>query len=85
LTNVLAVHKLTGIIAEVPEIYLDIYPELTKATDKQLKAAKDAEETRIYGAPLKNGIIPGDVVLDPQGEPAGLDAVNKTEGGTANG
>lgn len=83
--NVLAVHKLTGIIAEVPEIYLEVYPELTKATDKQLKAAKDAEETRIYGAPLKNGVIPGDVVLDPQSEPAGLDTVTKTEGGNANG
>lgn len=79
MANVLAIHKLTGIISEVPEIYLDIYPELTKATDKQLKAAHDAEETRIYGAPLKNGIIPGDLahlkdeapeapVVNPAGE-----------------
>ena len=75
MADVLAVHKLTGIIAPVPEEYLDIYPELTKATEKQLKAVKDQAETEIYGAPLKkNEPIPGDVVAEA---PA--------EGGTANG
>lgn len=61
MADVLAVHKLTGIIAPVPEEYLDIYPELTKATDKQLKAVKDQAETELYGAPLKDGVIPVDV------------------------
>jgi len=75
--KVLAVHKLTGVIAEVPEVYLEIYPELTKATDKQLKAAKDAEETEIYGAPLNGGPIPLDGVAPK--------AAAKTEGGTDRG
>jgi hypothetical protein len=83
LANVLAVHKLTGIIAEVPEEYLDIYPELTKATEKQLKAARDQAETAIYGAPLKNGIIPGDLAHAPQSE-VGEHIVN-TEGAASNG
>jgi hypothetical protein len=82
LANVLAVHKLTGIIAEVPEEYLDIYPELSKATDKQLKAARDQAETEIYGAPLKNGVIPGDLAHVPG---AGEVAVSNTEGATSNG
>lgn len=81
MANVLAVHKLTGIIAEVPEIYLDIYPELTKATDKQLKAARDQAETEIYGAPLKDGIIPTGYESDAKEG----SAVSKSEGGTANG
>lgn len=75
--KVLAVHKLTGIIAEVPEIYLEMFPELTKATEKQLKAARDAEETEIYGAPLNGGPIPLDGIAPK--------AAAKTEGGTANG
>lgn len=82
MANVLAVHKLTGIIAEVPEEYLDIFPELTKATDKQLKAARDQAETAIYGAPLKNGIIPGDLAHDPS---AGEPTVSNTEGAKSNG
>ena len=82
MANVLAVHKLTGIISEVPEIYLEIYPELTKATDKQLKAAKDQAETEIYGAPLKNGIIPGDLA---HVEGAGEEHVTNTEGAKSNG
>ena len=77
MANVLAVHKLTGIIAEVPEEYLDIFPELTKATDKQLKAARDQKETEIYGAPLKNGIIPGDLAHVAG---AGEVTVSNTEG-----
>lgn len=83
MTFVQAVHKLTGIIAEVPEEHLEIFPELSKATDKQLKAARDAEETRIYGAPLKNGIIPGDLAHVPG---AGEVAVSNTNGeATSNG
>lgn len=83
MANVLAVHKLTGIIAEVPEEYLDIYPELTKATEKQLKAAQNQAETEIYGAPLKNGIIPGDLAHAPASE-VGEHIVN-TEGAASNG
>lgn len=84
MANVLAVHKLTGIIAEVPEEYLDIYPELTKATEKQLKAARDQAETEIYGAPLKNGIIPGDLAHQPKSAATEAPVAN-TEGAASNG
>lgn len=83
MANVLAVHKLTGIISEVPEEYLDIYPELTKATEKQLKAARDQAETEIYGAPLKNGIIPGDLAHQPEAKEEG--PVVTPEGTPSNG
>lgn len=83
MANVLAVHRLTGIIAPVPEEYLEIYRDvLTKATEKQLKAAKDQAETEIYGAPLKDGVIPsGYETPAPKGETV----VSKSEGGAANG
>lgn len=81
---VLAVHKLTNIISSVPEEYLDIYPELTKATEKQLKAARDQAETEIYGAPLKNGIIPGDLAHLPKSE-AGVPVEPTAEGAASNG
>lgn len=84
MTFVQAIHKVTGLINEVPEEHLEIFPELSKATDKQLKAIKDAEETRIYGAPLKNGIIPGDLAYV---EGAGEVSVGNTipEGAKTNG
>lgn len=85
MANVLVVHKLTGEICSVPEEHLEIFPDvLTKATEKQLKAAKDKEETRIYGAPLKNGVIPGDLAYV---EGAGVEAVGNTipEGSKTNG
>lgn len=85
MANVLVVHKLTGKIGEVPEEHLEIFPDvLTKATQKQLKALHDEEETRIYGAPLKNGVIPGDLAYV---EGAGVEAVGNTipEGAKTNG
>lgn len=72
--TVYAVHKVTGIISEVPEHILEAVPALEKATEKQIKAAHNKLETEIYGAPLKNGEIPvGDLA----------DAAPATEGGTA--
>lgn len=73
---VMTVHKVTGIISEVPAHLLDLVPALEKATDKQVKAAQNKLETEIYGAPLKDGIIPGDVAV-----PAAT--ASATEGGTA--
>jgi hypothetical protein len=76
--RVMSVHKVTGIISEVPVHLLDLIPALEKATEKQIKAAHDKLETEIYGAPLKNGIIPGDVAVEgPASE------IANTEGGTA--
>lgn len=72
---VVTVHKVTGIISEVPAHLLDLIPALEKATDKQIKAAQNKAETEIYGAPLKDGIIPGDVAVAP--------ASASTDGGTA--
>jgi hypothetical protein len=72
--TVVAVHKLTGLIGEVPEHLLEIFPELEKATEKQIKSAHNKAETEIYGAPLKDGIIPGDVAVAP---------ASATDGGTA--
>lgn len=72
--TVMAVHKVTGIISEVPAYLLDLVPALEKATDKQVKAAQNKLETEIYGAPLKDGIVPGDVAVV---------AASATEGGTA--
>lgn len=75
--TVMAVHKVTGIIDEVPAYLLDLVPALEKATDKQIKAAHNKLETEIYGAPLKNGEIP----VEPTA--AELKASASTEGGTA--
>lgn len=74
--TVMTVHKVTGIISEVPVHLLDLIPALEKATDKQIKAAQTKLETEIYGAPLKNGVIPGDVA-------APAETASATEGGTA--
>ena len=73
--TVMAVHKVTGIIAEVPESHLELIPALEKATEKQIKAAHTKLETEIYGAPLKDGVIPV--------EPAEPSVTRATEGGTA--
>jgi hypothetical protein len=70
----MAVHKVTGIISKVPEHLLDLIPALEKATDKQIKAAHNKLETEIYGAPLKDGVIPVE-----NAEPS----ASATEGGTA--
>lgn len=72
--TVMAVHKVTGIISEVPAHLLDLIPALEKATDKQIKAAQNKLETEIYGAPLKNGVIPVETAEAP---------ASVTEGGTA--
>lgn len=73
MADVYAVHKVTGIISEVPEHILEAVPALEKATQKQIKAAHDKLETEIYGAPLTKGEIPvGDLADAPA-----------TEGGTA--
>lgn len=58
--TVVTVHKVTGIISEVPAHLLDLIPALEKATDKQIKAAQNKAETEVYGAPLKDGVIPVD-------------------------
>jgi hypothetical protein len=71
----MAVHEVTGIISEVPAHLLDLVPALKKATDKQVKQAHDKLETEIYGAPLKDGVIPVDAP-----EPSVVSAI---EGGTA--
>ncbi len=75
--TVVAVHKVTGIISEVPAHLLDLVPALEKATDKQIKAAQTKLETEIYGAPLKNGEIP----VEPSADV--ITASASTEGGTA--
>lgn len=51
--SVLAVHKVTGIISEVPVHLLDLIPALEKASESQVKAAQKKLETEIYGAPIK--------------------------------
>lgn len=71
--TVVAVHKVTGIIAEVPAEHLDLIPALEKATEKQIAAAQKAREIEAYGAPLKNGEIPEGPVAPAE----------STEGGTA--
>lgn len=73
----MAVHKVTGIISEVPVHLLDLVPALEKATEKQIKAAHNKLETEIYGAPLKNGEIP----VEPTADEAKASA--PTEGGKA--
>jgi hypothetical protein len=75
--TVVAVHKVTGIIEEVPAHLLDLIPSLEKATERQIKIAHNKLETEIYGAPLKDGVIPA--------EPAAPEAKASasTEGGTA--
>lgn len=75
--TVVAVHKVTGIISEVPAHLLDLVPALEKATDKQIKTAQNKLETEIYGAPLKNGEIP----VEPTA--AEVKASPSSEGGTA--
>jgi hypothetical protein len=72
----MTVHKVTGILSEVPESYLELYPGvLEKATEKQIKAAQTKLETEIYGHPLKDGVIPV-VPVEPSVSGA-------NEGGTA--
>lgn len=74
--TVVTVHKVTGIISEVPAHLLDLISALEKATEKQIKAAQNKLETEIYGAPLKDGVIP--VEAGPVGP-----ALESTDGGTA--
>jgi len=76
--TVMAVHKVTGLLSEVPVHLLELIPALEKATDKQIKAAQNKLETEIYGAPLKDGVIPVEP-FEPAQEPASAN----TEGGTA--
>lgn len=71
-----AVHKVTGIISEVPEHLLDLVPALEKASERQIKIAHNKLETEIYGAPLKGGEIP----VEPTAAEAKASA---TEGGKA--
>lgn len=75
--TVMAVHKVTGIISEVPVHLLDLVPALEKATDRQVKIAHNKLETEIYGAPLKGGEIP----VEPTAAEAKASA--PTEGGKA--
>ncbi len=63
--TVVAVHKVTGIISEIPVHLLELIPAFEKATEKQIKAAQTKLEIEIYGAPLKDGKIP-----DPSEAPA---------------
>ena len=79
--TVMAVHEVTGIISEVPVHLLDLIPALKKATAKQVKAAQDKLETEIYGAPLKDGVIPVHP-YEPEAEPVVVESA-PTEGGTA--
>lgn len=74
---VMAVHKVTGIISEVPVHLIDMIPALEVATERQIKIAHNKLETEIYGAPLKSGEIPV--------EPAAVEAKASapTEGGKA--
>lgn len=74
--TVVAVHKVTGIISEVPAHLLDIFPALEKATEKQIKAAQNKLETEVYGAPLKSGVIPGDVAVESSDSNDGGTAAN---------
>lgn len=75
--TVVAVHKVTGIISEVPVHLLELVPALERASEKQIKAAHTKLETEIYGAPLKNGEIPTEPTA---GE---VKASASTEGGKA--
>ena len=79
--TVMTVHKVTGIISEVPVHLLDLIPALEKATEKQIKAAQNKLETEIYGAPLKDGVIPVQP-WEPAAEEAPATSAS-TEGGTA--
>lgn len=72
-----AVHKVTGIISEVPAHLIDMIPALEVATERQIKIAHNKLETEIYGAPLKDGVIPVD---EPVAE---AKASAPTEGGKA--
>lgn len=74
---VMAVHKVTGIISEVPAHLIDMVPALEVASERQIKIAHNKLETEIYGAPLKNGEIP----VEP--DAAEAKASDSTEGGTA--
>jgi len=74
---VTAVHKVTGIISEVPEHLINMIPALEPATERQIKIAHNKLETEIYGAPLKDGVIP---VEDAAPE---AKASEPTEGGKA--
>jgi hypothetical protein len=74
---VVAVHKVTGIISEVPAHLIELIPALEPATERQIKIAHNKLETEIYGAPLKDGVIPvGDAAPEAK-------ASEPTEGGTA--
>jgi len=75
--TVVAVHKVTGIISEVPVHLLDLIPALEKATERQIKIAHNKLETEIYGAPLKDGVIPVEDAAPV------AKASESTEGGTA--
>lgn len=41
---VVAVHKKTGLIQSVPEPWLEIYPDLSVASERKIKAAQKASE-----------------------------------------
>jgi hypothetical protein len=73
----MAVHKVTGIISEVPVHLIDMIPALEVATERQIKIAHNKLETEIYGAPLKGGEIP----VEPAAPASKASA--STEGGTA--
>lgn len=53
-----AVWKPTGIIQSVPPVYLEIYPEFEKVSDKEILEVHKQAEIDMYGAPLDDGIIP---------------------------
>ena len=74
---VTAVHKVTGIISEVPAHLIDMIPALEPATERQIKIAHNKLETEIYGAPLKDGVIPVEDAAPV------AKASDSTEGGTA--
>lgn len=56
--KVFAVHKVTGIISQVLPSEIENIPALELATQKQIDAAIRAEEIAVFGAPIKDGVIP---------------------------
>lgn len=79
--KVWAVHKVTGIISQVLPSEIENIEALELATQKQIDAAIRAEEIAVFGAPVKDGVIPEGPVAK---EEASKD-VETNKGGSDNG
>lgn len=82
--RVLAVHKLTGLITWVLPIEIENHEALELATEKQIKEAQRKREIEVFGAPIKDGVIPEGPVGPPL-EDAPATETNTSKDGAANG